>query len=133
MRLTHVRLLVSDFSGCFRFYEDALGLPTSWDDNGGYAEFAAGEGVVLAIFPRTEMSEAVGTTALPAEIAAQDRIALVLEVDDVDAAAAELADKGIPLAVEPHDRPDWGLRVAHVRDPDGNLVELYHEIAWVRE
>jgi catechol 2,3-dioxygenase-like lactoylglutathione lyase family enzyme len=132
MRLTHVRLLVTDFSGCYRFYRDDLGLATKWDDNGAYAEFAVGEDVWLAIFPRAEMAEDLGTNGLPADAEAQDRIALVLAVDDVDASVAALREKGVALASEPHDRKDWGLRVAHVRDPDGNLVELFHDIEWER-
>ena len=24
--------------------------------------------------------------------------------------------------------PDWGLRVAHLRDPDGNLLELFQDL-----
>jgi hypothetical protein len=28
----------------------------------------------------------------------------------------------------PQDRPEWGIRVAHVRDPDGTLVEVNEPI-----
>ncbi len=40
-------------------------------------------------------------------------------VDDVDAEAARL---GLPVPVS---RTDWGIRVTYVRDPAGNLLELY--------
>jgi lactoylglutathione lyase len=133
MRLTHVRLLVRDFSGCYRFYRDRLGLETKWDDNGAYADFLVGESVWLAIFPRAEMAEDLGTTALPSDAEAQDRVALVLSVESVDELVEALRGAGVPLVTEPHDRKDWGLRVAHVRDPDGNLVELYQDIEWERE
>ena len=36
--------------------------------------------------------------------------------------------KGVEFAVGPTDRPDWYLRTAHFRDPEGNLIELYHGI-----
>ena len=111
MRLTHVRLLVDDFSAAYRFYRDVLALPTDWEDNGGYAEFRAGEGVMLAILPREEMPDA------PPAV-------LCFDVDDVDAAAAAVRGRGGTLESEPGDRPEWGLRVAHLRDPAGNLVEL---------
>ena len=45
-----------------------------------------------------------------------------IQVDDVD----ETADR-LRLAA-PVSRPDWGIRVAYVRDPSGNLVELYSAI-----
>jgi catechol 2,3-dioxygenase-like lactoylglutathione lyase family enzyme len=48
---------------------------------------------------------------------------LVLGVDDVDAALARLRAAG----AEPREvveRPEWGIRFAHARDPAGNLVEV---------
>ena len=32
------------------------------------------------------------------------------------------------VSAEPADGRDWGIRVAYVRDPDGNLIELNHPI-----
>jgi lactoylglutathione lyase len=122
MQLTHVRLLVDDLGACLRFYRDTMGFELS-AHRGDYAEFRAGE-ALLALFPRTAMAEAVGLDPL----AAGDRVALVFRVGDVDAALAEIRERGAPVIAEPQDRPDWGLRVAHVRDPDGNLIELYHDI-----
>lgn len=43
-------------------------------------------------------------------------------VDDLDAHAARLAERGAPVVLEPHDE-GFG-RTATWRDPDGNLVEL---------
>jgi catechol 2,3-dioxygenase-like lactoylglutathione lyase family enzyme len=124
VQLTHVRVLVEDFSASFRFYRDALGLPTRWEDNGGYADFPVGESLWLAIFPRGQME--AETRLRPAG----DGAVLALGVEDVDAAFASLGERGVQFVDEPHDRPDWGLRVAHARDPDGNLIELYHDIEW---
>lgn len=50
------------------------------------------------------------------------------EVDDVDVAYQQLRDKGITFVTEPLDRPDWGIRTAHFRDPDGNLIEIYNNL-----
>ncbi|MBI4728595.1 MAG: VOC family protein [Acidobacteria bacterium] len=126
MELTHVRVLVRDFPGCFRFYRDTLGLKTGFPGDGGpYAEFAIGGDKFLALFDRTLMAGAVGTSALPANSPAQDRVALVLSVADVDAEAERLRRAGAPITAPPADRPDWGLRTVHLRDPDGNLIELY--------
>lgn len=128
LRYSYTRLLVSDFSACFRFYRDVLGLmPMFGDENGTYADFDAG-GVAIALFSRQEMADAVGAGSLPSALDAQDHVALIFTVADVDAMATELASRGARFVREPHDRPDWGGRVAHFRDPDGTLIELFQSI-----
>jgi lactoylglutathione lyase len=127
MKLTHVRLLVSDMSAAFRFYRDVLGLPTTWDENPGYAEFQIAPETALAIFPRDEMAEVVDLCP-----PGGDGAVAVLAVEDMSATVARLRDLGAAVS-DPEDRPDWGIRVAHLRDPDGNLLELYEDIEWVRK
>jgi lactoylglutathione lyase len=118
MNLTHARLLVDDFGACFRFYRDALGLEPGWgEEDGAYADFDAG-GTALALFARTGMD---GRAELRS---AGDAVMLVFEVEDVDAVAARLRKHHVELEGEPHDEADWGIRVAHFRDPDGNLIEV---------
>ena len=124
MKLTQVRLLVSDMGASYRFYKDVLGLPTTWDENPGYAEFEVGPETALAIFPRAEMAGAVELRPRGG-----DGAVVVFSVESVDEAAARLRAQGADVG-EPFDRPDWGIRVAHLRDPDGNLVELCHGIEW---
>jgi catechol 2,3-dioxygenase-like lactoylglutathione lyase family enzyme len=124
VNLTHVRLLVSDMSASYRFYRDALGLPTTWDENPGYAEFEVGPEHALAIFPRSEMAETVDLRP-----DGGDGAVLVFSVESVDDEVARLRAEGVEVG-DPFDRRDWGLRAAHLRDPDGNLVELYHDIEW---
>lgn len=121
--LTHVRLLVTDYGACFRFYRDVLGFDVTWGDaESGYADFDTGE-TTLAIFTRRWMAEAIGTTDRPADAEAQDDVALVFAVDDVDGAYDRMRD-GVAFVTEPHDEPGWGIRVAHLRDPDGTLLEI---------
>jgi catechol 2,3-dioxygenase-like lactoylglutathione lyase family enzyme len=45
----------------------------------------------------------------------------------VDACASELAAQGVAIVIPPTDQP-WGHRTLFVRDPDGNVVEIYAEI-----
>jgi lactoylglutathione lyase len=116
VRLVHVRLLPQRFDETLRFYRDTLRLP--------YVSFDAGPGIRLALYRRDAMAAAVGAEELPADPGGQDRAALIFEVDSVDASFELLRDRGVPFATEPHDRPDWGIRVAHLRDPDGALIEL---------
>jgi catechol 2,3-dioxygenase-like lactoylglutathione lyase family enzyme len=46
----------------------------------------------------------------------------------VDAVCRQLQAHGVALAVGPTDHPDWGIRTAHFRDPDGNLIEINHPL-----
>jgi predicted enzyme related to lactoylglutathione lyase len=54
---------------------------------------------------------------------AGDRIALWFYVDDVEEAFRRWMQAGGDVVQQPEDMP-WGERVAQVRDPDGNLVNL---------
>ena len=64
---------------------------------------------------------------------------LILEVEDVDREVARLRPHAVDVVGEPRDEPSWGLRVAYVRDPDGNLLELMQPLPredwseWLRE
>jgi catechol 2,3-dioxygenase-like lactoylglutathione lyase family enzyme len=51
---------------------------------------------------------------------------LALEVEDIDAAYAELSAAGIPFHVPPEDFPEEApsVRIAFFKDPDGNVLEL---------
>jgi lactoylglutathione lyase len=126
LKFTHIRLLVRDFRACFCFYRDVMGFPIAWgDEDGRYADFAAGE-VVLALFDRATMAQAVGTAGKPLQAEMQDSACLIFEVEDVDVAYASLVQRGAEPAAAPVDHPDWGIRTAHLRDPDGNLIEINH-------
>lgn len=128
MRLTHVRLLVTDYPACFRFYRDVLGLPVGFgDENGPYGDFDAG-GVFIALYDRRLMDEAIGGTGKPLSAEAMDRVLLSIAVDSVDEAHDALRAKGVSFVAAPLDRPDWGIRTAHLRDPDGNLIEIYKDL-----
>lgn len=123
------RLLVSNFKACFLFYRDALGLQVGFGtENDTYADFVLGP-TNISLFDKQEMSEATGTAHLPTNSQGQDKVCLVFAVKNVDAFCQQLNKKGIKPAVEPTDHPDWGIRTAHFRDPDGNLIELNQPLA----
>jgi lactoylglutathione lyase len=71
------------------------------------------------------MSQAVGGGATAATRADPDPVCLIFSVENVDAAYAELQAQGVSFVTAPTDHPEWGLRTAHLRDPAGNLIELY--------
>jgi catechol 2,3-dioxygenase-like lactoylglutathione lyase family enzyme len=125
MRCSYIRLLVNDYEACFHFYSHVLKLPVLWgDETSRYAEFDVDSGTRLAINQREVMAEALETDTADPELPHQDRLAVVFQVDDVDATAAKLVANGARQAREPHDWTAWGVRAAHFRDPDGYLLEI---------
>jgi catechol 2,3-dioxygenase-like lactoylglutathione lyase family enzyme len=124
-RYDYTRLLVSNFKACFLFYRDVMGFqPTYGSEDDIYADFNIGT-LTLALFDRQKMSEAIGTNHLPVQSNAQDKFCIIFSVDDVEAYSQQLVDRGIQLIAPPTDRSDWGIKTAHFRDPDGNLIEIY--------
>lgn len=55
------------------------------------------------------------------------RVLIAIDVADVDAACAVVAPAGGRIDGGPTDMA-WGMRVAHIVDPDGNLVNLQQAI-----
>jgi uncharacterized glyoxalase superfamily protein PhnB len=51
------------------------------------------------------------------------RMLLSIEVGDVDALLPKVAALGGTATSDANDMP-WGQRVAHIKDPDGNVVNL---------
>ena len=123
--LTHVRLLVSQYSACFRFYDELLGTEVTFgDEESGYADFDTGS-VTLALFDAAEMADALGDgPGDPDDDRGRDQASLVLATEDVDETARQLRERGVDLVAPPTDHPEWGIRTVHVRDPDGTLVEF---------
>ena len=124
MKMSHTRLLVSNYKECFIFYRDIMKFPVKWgDENGTYADFDAG-GHKLALFMRAPMAEAIGAQNPKPRPDQQDYVCMVFAVKDVDSEYKSLIQKGIMPINEPHEREDWGIRCFHFRDPDGNLIEV---------
>jgi lactoylglutathione lyase len=127
MQLADVRLLVDRFDECVGFYSEVMGFELKMRiPEAIYAEFETGS-AILSLYERRLMDDVVGRRASRSE-PHTDRVALIVRVDDVDDAFAELTARGAKFETEPHDQEAWGLRVAHLRDPDGTLIEVYHPL-----
>ena len=66
---------------------------------------------------------APGAGAHPGAEGAPPRILLSIGVEDVEATLARVVPLGGSVSSGPNDMP-WGQRVAHIKDPDGNPVNL---------
>ncbi len=62
-----------------------------------------------------------------ADLSAPQRTILSVEVPDVDGLLDQVTELGGTVLSPPSDMP-WGQRVVHLRDPDGNAVNLTQEI-----
>ncbi|MEV0171773.1 VOC family protein [Streptomyces sp. NPDC050803] len=122
MELAQVRLLVTDFAACYGFYADVLGLkPQSGTPDGPYEKFSPAAGSAgIALQDRATMAELLGELGDPAT---GHRSLVVLRVDDLDAYCERITARGATLVHGPAPLTDR-MRVAHLKDPEGNLVEL---------
>lgn len=132
MDALHPRLLVSRFADTFRFYDAVLppltgARLTRGTAQGPYASWDVDDQGVLMLFDRAAMAAVVGTSGLPGRAApTQDGAMLVSRVPDVAVAYDLCLRHGAEPVTAPADRPEWGpgMRTAHLRDPDGTLLEF---------
>ncbi|MDX2596552.1 MULTISPECIES: VOC family protein [Streptomyces] len=122
MELAQIRLLVTDFPACYHFYAEVLGLtPQSGATEGPYEKFSPHAGSAgIALQDRAMMG---GVLAELGGAATGHRSLVVLRVDDLDAYCAEIGSRGATVLHGPAPMTDR-MRVAHLKDPEGNMVEL---------
>ena len=126
MDALHPRLLVDDFPAVFAFYAAVLPALTgarlaAGSPEGPYASWDVGDQGLLSICDARMVSGVTGV-----DVARGGAVMLVCRVADVEAATAICQSHAAMVVAPPADRPEWGpnLRTAHVRDPQGTLVEL---------
>lgn len=110
-RLGYVNVTVSDIDRSVAFFRDTVGLPLNFADaQFGYASFAT-RGASFAVVQAPD-GEAAGR-----------HTGVGFVVDDLDAAHAELVEKGVAFT-RPPTREPWGGYMAIFTDPDGNTYYL---------
>ncbi|MEE4542368.1 VOC family protein [Streptomyces sp. V4-01] len=142
MDALHPRLLTGDFAAAFRFYDAVLpplvgAVRTRGDEAGPYASWDVGGQGAVMLLDRVALAAVLGAGRGSADDADDaggadgacgpaDRAMLVSRVPDVAAAYELCLRHGAAPVAAPAARPQWGptLRTAHVRDPEGNLLEL---------
>jgi catechol 2,3-dioxygenase-like lactoylglutathione lyase family enzyme len=119
-----ITLFVEDLSTAKQFYKDVFGLPVDFEDANS-AVFRFGDTLINLL-----ATSAAGELISPAAVAtpsAGSRVQFTLEVDDVDAACADLKRLGVTLLNGPQDRA-WGIRTASFTDPGGHIWEIAHRL-----
>ena len=113
--------IATDIEESRRLYEDALGIAFKIED-GDYrhTEDLAGA-KTFAVWPLSQAAESCfGSSQWPADVP-RPQAWLEFDVDDVEAAARELEDRGYRLLVRNRTEP-WGQVVTRLLSPEGLLV-----------
>jgi len=119
MDFNSVRIITGDVAGLVRFYERVTATGAEWATPD-FAEIVT-PGATLAI-ASTRTVPLFGEGS--AEAAANRSVIVEFLTEDVDSAHARLADH-LGDVVQPPTTMPWGNRSLLVRDPDGNLVNLF--------
>lgn len=115
-----ITLFVEDLERSKVFYQDVFGLPVLFEDeNSAVFRF---ENTLINLLETPAAHELI-EPAVVAGPGAGSRFQLTINVDDVDAAVAELRAHGVELLNGPMDRA-WGVRTAAFTDPGGHIWEL---------
>ena len=114
-----IRLITDDVAALAAFYQVVTGVPVAWSTPD-FAEVRTPAGTVAIGSTRTVALFGEGS-ARPG-----DNHSAIIEflVEDVDAEYARLEEFGPAFVNEPTTMP-WGNRSLLLRDPDGNLVNLF--------
>ena len=97
------------------FYRDTLGLKVAIEAEG-FVAFGDTDKPNLALGTHSEVH---GANTDPA------RHMVALDTDDLDAEYKRLKAAGVEFIEAPTDSPGEGPRIATLKDPEGNLVQLF--------
>jgi uncharacterized protein len=133
-RIHVITLAVSDLDAALEFYRDGLGLNspgvigtefTGDDTNpaGAAAMFELEGGLILALYPRTELAKDANIPLGPPKTGEFSIGHAVASKEEVDTLLVRADEAGATLTVPGHDRP-WGIYAGYFRDLDGHLWEI---------
>jgi uncharacterized protein len=124
---------VSDLERALAFYRalgfespGVVGTEFAGDETtpaGAAAMFRLRDGLLLALYPRSELAKDANVPLEPPQSGAFSIGHLVSSKADVDAVLAQAEAAGATLTDRPHERP-WGIYSGYFRDPDGHLWEV---------
>jgi uncharacterized glyoxalase superfamily protein PhnB len=119
MKLASVRLVTHNLDSLVSFYTMLTGAAAARlaED---FAEIRL-EGAIVAIGTERSIKQ---FNAGAATAAANRSAILEFEVDDVDGVRARLSAAPVDYVMAPTNQP-WGNRSMLLRDPDGNLINIF--------
>jgi catechol 2,3-dioxygenase-like lactoylglutathione lyase family enzyme len=116
-------IFVRDMAAMRRFYEDILGFELLRELSPRWIEYRVGGNTLALAVPTLTAGDAATPTG-----SASLQLAFKVAIPEVDQCADELVRRGVALVSPPTDRP-FGHRTLFFRDPDGNLLEVFADIA----
>jgi hypothetical protein len=123
--------VVQDGAASRALYADALGLPLESDDNAYWHTEGVAGVKAFALWPLAQAAESCfGSTTWPDDLPVPQAW-LEFDVDNVEAATAELVAKGYTVLVANRTEP-WGQIVTRLLSPEGLLVGLTFT-PWMRD
>jgi catechol 2,3-dioxygenase-like lactoylglutathione lyase family enzyme len=133
-RITVITLAVADLERALGFYRDGLGLESRGviatefagdevNPAGAIAIFELGGGLILALYPRTELAKDANVPLSPPKTGEFSLGHAVASRAEVGAVLTQAQAAGATLTDRPHDRP-WGIYSGYFRDLDGHLWEV---------
>ena len=133
-RIDVITLAVGDLERAHDFYRDGLGLESRGivgtefvgDDvnpAGAIAMFELRNGLILSLYPRTELAKDANIPLGPSETGEFSIGHAVASRAEVDALLTRAEAAGATVTDQPHDRP-WGIYSGYFRDLDGHLWEV---------
>jgi catechol 2,3-dioxygenase-like lactoylglutathione lyase family enzyme len=135
-RIDVITLAVADLDRALAFYREGLGLDSKGviatefagdeqEPAGAIALFHLDGGMLLTLYPRTELAKDARVPPGPAQSGEFSLGHLVGSREEVGAVLSQAAAAGATLTDEPHERP-WGIYSGYFRDPDGHLWEVIY-------
>jgi uncharacterized glyoxalase superfamily protein PhnB len=122
MKLVGICLITKDVPALADFYAKVLGVKAEGNDV--HAELST-EGAGIAIFS-VEGMESMAPRSMQG--AGRGSFTTMFEVEDVDAEYERLKALGVEFVMPPTTHP-WGARSFWFRDPDGNIVDFFANLA----
>ena len=133
-RIHVITLAVGDLNRTLAFYRDDLRLESkgiigdefAGDETtpaGATATFDLQGGLILALYPRTELAKDASIPLGPPRSGEFSIGHAVASKAAVDALLAQAAAAGATVTDQPHDR-SWGIYSGYFRDLDGHLWEV---------
>ena len=120
MKFASIRVVTADVEALKGFYAALTGVAPT-DLAPGFCEIRL-DGCTLAISSEAIINAVNGGAIVPGA----NRSAMIeLQVDDVEAVRAKVADRALGEIVQPPTTMPWGNVSMLLRDPDGTIVNIF--------